>query len=423
MEAYQMRLAPKQVQNRLDWSVLDVEQEEWDKCIAGLNNAASDELRLSQAAEHVEMRIPEDSCHPDALRFRTPGHLVLICAAVGVMVTLLTCALWRTAQLQILRVQGEVANAVKLDAIAAHAHEPRASNRESLTSVEFVEGTAVADVLVTKTMASGAVNVYPEVRFYVSTAKGWQRTAPIDTFWGLRATVETANLQFLFGEKDRSLVQQVAPDADALYATLRRATGQGLGEGNLLTVEIVPGPVACNAVDGFGRVRMCSPLLYHVPPEQRGQLFIQLLRQVLADALVDVVLKRTPVKEQWHPMLDGFRNLLWLGAIVQPVAPGAIDGLPERQRSQVVPMSLDDLLDAETRSHSPVYRPDEQYYEEERAAAAAQLMNFITITYGIDVIPKVLQGFAEYQDWETLAPAVLGVTAADLEAAWHANWR
>jgi hypothetical protein len=27
---HQVRLAPKRVQNQLDWSILDVEQEEWD---------------------------------------------------------------------------------------------------------------------------------------------------------------------------------------------------------------------------------------------------------------------------------------------------------------------------------------------------------------------------------------------------------
>ncbi len=36
-----MRLTTKQVQNRLDWSVLDVEQEEWDRRMADLGVAAA----------------------------------------------------------------------------------------------------------------------------------------------------------------------------------------------------------------------------------------------------------------------------------------------------------------------------------------------------------------------------------------------
>jgi hypothetical protein len=60
---------------------------------------------------------------------------------------------------------------------------------------------------------------------------------------------------------------------------------------------------------------------------------------------------------------------------------------------------------------------------EQRAAAAEQLIGFIAATYGIDVLPKLLQGFAQYDDWETLAPAVFGVSAGELEAAWHAARR
>ena len=34
---------------------------------------------------------------------------------------------------------------------------------------------------------------------------------------------------------------------------------------------------------------------------------------------------------------------------------------------------------------------------------------------------KLLQGFAQYDTWETLAPSVLGVSAMELDAAWHAR--
>jgi hypothetical protein len=56
-----------------------------------------------------------------------------------------------------------------------------------------------------------------------------------------------------------------------------------------------------------------------------------------------------------------------------------------------------------------------------RQMAAEQLVDFIAAQYGIDVLPQLLQGFAQYVDWEELAPAVLGVSAAELERAWHAG--
>ena len=69
------------------------------------------------------------------------------------------------------------------------------------------------------------------------------------------------------------------------------------------------------------------------------------------------------------------------------------------------------------------YQPGIQYELEQRVAVAEQLIGYIATTYRIDVLPKLLQGFAEYDDWETLAPAVLGVSVVELEAAWHAALR
>jgi hypothetical protein len=59
----------------------------------------------------------------------------------------------------------------------------------------------------------------------------------------------------------------------------------------------------------------------------------------------------------------------------------------------------------------------------QRGAAAEQLIDYIAGTYGIDALGRLLQGFAQYDDWEELAPAVLGVRAAELEEGWHAAMR
>lgn len=58
-----------------------------------------------------------------------------------------------------------------------------------------------------------------------------------------------------------------------------------------------------------------------------------------------------------------------------------------------------------------------------RRAAAGQLIGYIVATYGIDALPGLLEGFSKYDDWEELAPAVLGVSAAELEEGWHAAMR
>lgn len=410
-----MRLA-RQVQNELDWRILDVEQDEWDRRLADICSAAANGIPLSTAVPQTGRHAPKDgqtNALPGAVpRFGIGRRVVIIGAAACLLAALVGCAAWYTAQAGLSRMQGDVANAVKLESVTARALWPTGRDRESLVAVEFVDGSAIASVLVTRTLAGGAAGTHPEVRFYAPTGKGWQRTSPVAAFWGSRAALDTASLHFEFGEKDRSVVEQLAPAAEALYATLQRATGEDLAQGSLLTIELVPDLAAPNGVYAQGRVRLHSPLLYHVAPELRSQLCGRLLRQVLADAMMDAAQQRTPAKAQWRPMVDGLRNWLWKSAAVQPLTAGA-------QAGQAGPTALADLHVNAGSIEAQVYALENQYQGGQRTAAAAQLVDFIAATYGMDAVARLLQAFAEYDDWETLAPAVFGVSAAELEAAWR----
>jgi hypothetical protein len=419
-----MRLANKQAQNKLDWRILDVEEEEWDRRLAEICGAAANGIPLATAAPprglHAQKEGAQDAGAGGGPGFGSRRQVVVIGAAAGLLVALIGWGLWYTAQAGLTRMQAEVANAVMLEEVTSHVQGPAMRAHGSLVAVEFVDGSAMASVLVTRTLAGGATGVYPEVRFYALAAKGWQRTAPVAAFWGPRVALDTASLHFVFGEKDRSVVEQLAPAAEALYTTLRRATGQELAPGGLLTIEFVPDLAALAGVYAGGRVRLRSPLLYQVTLEQRSQLCGRLLRLVLADALLDAARQHAPPKPQWQPMVDGLRTWLWSSAAVQPVLAGGRAG-------QAVPTALADLqvgaggLDARLYAVEHQYRQalENQYRGELRSAAVAQLIDFLVASYGIDVLPKLLAGFAEYDDWETLAPAVFGVRAAELEAAWQ----
>ncbi len=425
-----MRLSPKQVQNQLDWTILDVEQEEWDQLMADLGVAAANGFPFAAAAAQDLRPDPEDwSAAGSAQRWRRWRLIVPIAAAVVMLLGLAGYGVWRTAEAGAARMLGDIANAVKLEEVTARAQGLAASAHESVQAVEFVNGSAMATVLVTPTLAGSGDDVQPEVRFYARTPRGWQRTEPVAAFWGSRAALDTASLHFAFGEKDRGVVEQAAPAAEALYKRLCRATGQDLAAGGLLTVEIVPGIWALDQgyVDGY--VRMSSPMLYRVAPAQRGELFGLLLRQVLADAMFDAVAQQTAVKAQWQTMVGGFRSWLWRSTTVQRVPASETRGLLQLQRGKIVPMCLDDVINGASKSGTQdeyppwSYPSNGRYRQEDRKEAAEQLIEYIAVTYGIDAVPKLLQGFAAFEDWESLTPAVLGVSAAELEAAWHASLR
>jgi len=73
-------------------------------------------------------------------------------------------------------------------------------------------------------------------------------------------------------------------------------------------------------------------------------------------------------------------------------------------------------------AHLPQTHPVAESYErEQRLAAARGLFDFIVATHDLEILPVLVQGFGRHRNWETLAPAVFGISAAELEAAWHQN--
>ncbi len=427
-----MRLAAKQVQNQLDWSVLDVEPEEWDRRMVdlGVAAAANGFPFLATAAQTRTDGDEDMGAAGNVRRLRIGRHVVLAGLAVLVLGMLVGYAVWRTAQAGIVRMQGDVANVVKLETIRTHGKQPELKLHESVQSVAFLGDKAMAAVVVTHTLPSGKALVQEEARFYQQTQMGWQHTEPLAAFWGPAATLDTESLHFVFGDMDHAVVEEIAPAAEALYATLRRATGQGLAEAEgLLTVEIVPGFVAGNAQVEDGRIRLTSPLLYRATPLTGAESLGLLLRRALAGQMLTAARPRTAAKAQWLTMVQAFGSWLAFSDAIQPVATDQLAALRRLRFRAYSSLPLGALQDGVVRyertapSKQIYYQPGTSYEVEQRAAAAEQLIGFIAVTYGIDVLPKLLQGFAQYEDWETLAPAVLGVSAMELEAAWHAARR
>jgi hypothetical protein len=54
-----------------------------------------------------------------------------------------------------------------------------------------------------------------------------------------------------------------------------------------------------------------------------------------------------------------------------------------------------------------------------RPELAATLIEYGVRTHGRQVLPALIRGFARYEGWEELAPAVFGEEPAALEAGWQ----
>jgi hypothetical protein len=425
-----MRLAAKQTRSQLEWSILDVEQEEWDQQVASLDVTAAANgfpvyVRAKQAeadSENGGRLAPK--WHPTEM-----GRWIMLVGAAALILSLVAgYAVWRTAQEGIVRMQGDVVNAVKLETVRAHTGQTAPHIQEAVQAVTFKDDKAMAAVVVTHRLPNGHAVTRPETHFYLLTAKGWQRTRPQAEFWGPAETLDTASLHFVFGSTDRVVVEQTAAGAEALYATLRQATGEDLAAGGLLNVELVPDELLNNEQADAGHIRLASPAFTDrgvaLP---RGDIFVLLqLRHALARRLLEGALQKSAPRAQWSTVVEAFGSWLQLSSAGQPSLPSELAALPRLGGGTAGVLRPEDLLDREGRyaaaEQSGAYQTYEAVYTQgQRWAAAVQMIDFLASKYGIDVLPRLLRGFSQYDDWETLAPAVLGVSAEELEAAWRAD--
>ena len=422
-----MRLAAKPGSAKLDWSVLDVEQEEWERLLAAHDAAMASGFAGSPAVAPTEVD-SGSTAMTGVWNVRRVAPAVVI---LGTLAVLVSYGVWCTVQAGIARMRGDVVNAVKLEGLHARgepwAMEQHTPVQVSVQEVEFLGNGAMATVLVTHTLDGDAVSEQ-ELRFYVQTPKGWLRSKPLAAFWGRTETLDTAHLHFIFGSRDQAVVTDLAPSAEALYTMLRRATGVELAAAGRVPVEIVPGLDSSSSHFDGGRIRLASPSLYMGAVQERGELLGQLLRRALCEQLMAAVGQNMEVKTQWQPMV------LMLGSWLKysdTIAFAPDDEAAAQRRLQYslqhVGWRLADLqgdvlrYDPATRSMQVFTLISDPGQQRQRNAAAEQLIDFIAAQYGVDILPALLQGFTQYENWDGLAPGVLGVSAAELQRAWHAE--
>ncbi len=413
----------------LEWSVLEIDEDEWAQRTDGVGPASAGDTPSTHTS------VPQT--HGNGLHNSPPsnpmerygylGQRLKLIAAV-LLLTLVIYKIWHSAQLGVAKMQQDVANVVKLDAAKARAAQQQLAEQAAVEAVEFFDGLAVAQVVITRTWSSGQVFVQHQTQFFEQTAQGWRRTEPAAAFWGQPQVMDTPNLHFVFRRLDRAAAEQLAPGAEALYVALRRATGQSLApDGGRLTIEIVPEQVPAHANFVNGSVRLPSPYLFDLAFGYTSEeLLASLLRKTLADQMLDRQLHATALKPQWQPIVVALG--MWLtDSDALPLAAPHIHTAYQTLVGSSHVSGLRQLLgcgpctDSTAKQTSNVYYPGAVAAEERQAASAINLIDFVVATYGIDVLPELLQGFGHHEDWETLIPAVLDTNAAELEAAWHGS--
>lgn len=344
---------------------------------------------------------------------------IVVPAAAGGM-------LWMAAEEGARQLQADVTAAARLQTLQRNAADPNRHEHTAVTGVEVLEGQALAHLVVTQTLPDGEEVVQRVTRAYAQTPHGWMPLAAAElppAAWGAAQTIDTAHLHFVLHSRDRATVEALAPHAEALYTALETATGETLdGPDGRLTIRVVPGKPGRHERPAAGEIWLPSPLLLPACPQEAAYLpLANLLRPALADALLDKA--AAGAGAQWRPVVEGVRLYLAQSGDL-PLAPNTED-TPFWTRGGADPtLHLPGLLAEKGGPWSTGSLPPWEHYNEARLASTAlKLAAFLAARHGPDVLGELVAGCGRYDDWETLAPAVLGTTAPALDAAWHAAWR
>ncbi len=355
------------------------------------------------------------------------------------------------------------------------ASEPDTAPDAPLHTIHVQGDRAMASVLLYT--AYGQV-AHRQTRFYQRTQEGWQQTQPDVTLWGPERSLETAYFVYHFRQNDAGAVIAISAQMDALYQTMRRNFGlSGAPGAEKLLIDVSVTQTSGYASVWFGapyRIHAPSPAIFVAPVDLTDA---ELLAQSIAFPLLDQVLMETraqfAVREAWQPVLYGLSLWqLWDGDLPLSVwrddvvtwlylhRPGADAGqdimLPERYRAlcaahqlwlpapywRGIPLFCIDRdqeewlfkavspRDALVRLDqlAPLIPPSENVAwsysyapHPGHTVALATLIEYAVITYGRERLPVLVAGLGQHADWETLVPAVFGVSATEFEAGWQAH--
>jgi hypothetical protein len=353
-----------------------------------------------------------------------------------------------------------------------------ASAAHSEIEVQRVEVQGERAVVLVMLPASAARPAQRQTLFFQRTTSGWQPAEADAALWGPAHTLETPSFIFHFRRNDAAAVIAIAPQVEAIYQNMRQNFGLPLtpGAGKLVIEVSVTQPPgrALLWVGPSGRIIVPSPALYRAPVELTDT---ELLAQSVALSLLERVLTdaagRHALGSSWWALLRGLRlwqvwdlNLplavwrkelmqwiyadmpannqmdlrvlpenylalcathkLWMPSPTQLDIPLLCNDLDQTQWDYYSQGSLDPLihlnqLDVPVAEDRDGYQHHIiQHSRPGKAIAAATLIEYAVATYGREHLPALVASLSQHNNWETLIPAVYGVSAADFEAGWQA---
>ena len=285
----------------------------------------------------------------------------------------------------------------------------------SLSSIEPLGDLFEARVIIARPSVDWwRSSPYVERRFYRQTARGWVRTLPAQSFWGVEQTQETAHIIFSFMARDAVNVAPIMAQVEQIYVESRRAFHlPPPSTTQKLHITVTPEMIR-RWYYNRNQVLITSPIVSKTPVELSEAEF---LKQTLADLLVYRAIENASVNNQanfyrWGMMIWGLSG--WLRTdLVGDRSPWDRQANGYFHQLVTLPLKLEAVSD---------WQGDEPPTRERLMAqyeAAESIVDYIVATYGREQLPALLDALSEYTQWDTVIAELFGVSRAEFEAGWN----
>ena len=229
--------------------------------------------------------------------------------------------------------------------------------------------------------------------------------------------IETEHLHFVTNAQNLAFVEAVRGASDDKDVKLHQDFGLPLSASDdKLTVILDPAENMREAAEEdltYGPLpneAMAPYALTEVDPRIE-EIFSRLSKHVL-----DKALSKRAIKPQWQAMTLGLQ--IYFQQENGSYSEWWLETYSYRRRLPST-WSIDQVLLSNSESFDPALRMDTPNWSASEVAGCDPLIAFILESYGYAYLPSLLDAFEIHDDWETLAPAVFGISANEFEENWH----
>ncbi|HMN28204.1 MAG TPA: hypothetical protein PKE45_08620 [Caldilineaceae bacterium] len=248
----------------------------------------------------------------------------------------------------------------------------------------------------------------------VEADDGYIRFAPVDPAARRpqRLSILSHYIHLSYDAHDSRAVTAAATQIDPLYRALRRLVGLAEPE-SVIKIDITPRTIATSWQISTDSLLIPSPAFLQAPDGAAPEMLLQSLRIALTNIVLTEGLAENPVRPQWSFLIDGLRK--WLQTCYRIQGESQCEGrrpIMSAAPNATPALSLADLT----------FQDSDWVAATERAGrirAAESLVAYIVQVYGVEKLPLLLAGLRQHNSWQTLIPAIFGLSAEQFEQEWY----